>query len=145
MKLQKHQITDNMIEEIDNLFNTINDLERIGDHCENISELGNEVIELNIKFNKEIENNIKIMFEQVLKNCEDAIELIENRDDNKSGDIIIRENKVNNIEQTIKKEYISKLNNNQNEIDMGLVSLEIIGNLERISDHCSNIARRYIK
>lgn len=77
--MQNQSITDNMIEEIDNLFNTIND----------------------------IDNNIKVMFEEVLKNYEDAVKLTKNIYNNKSEKNIIRANRITNIEKN-KKEYIAK-------------------------------------
>ena len=144
LKLQKQVITNDLVDDIDKLVNTVNDIKQIGDGCKNICELGNNVIESNIKFNKDIENSIKIMYEQVVKNCDDIIELMKDTNHNKAADIIIRENKINNIEKEIRTKYISNLNNNQNEIELGLISIELISNLERISNHCANIAKREV-
>lgn len=77
LKLSKTSINSELLEDVDNLFNTINDLKRIGDHYENISEFAEDAI-------KEINE----MYEKVKQNCEDIISAIKNKDTNIASKIM---------------------------------------------------------
>ncbi|MPM96022.1 hypothetical protein SDC9_143178 [bioreactor metagenome] len=142
LKLSKISITKESIDDIDNLFNTINDIERIGAHSENIAEISIESIDKKIDMSDEGTKEIKQMYEKVKENCESIIKLIETKDSNIARKIIKTEEEVNKIEKSIRVNHIYRLNNNDCNIDSGILYLDLITNLERISDHCSNIAKR---
>ncbi|MGL4913900.1 MAG: Na/Pi cotransporter family protein, partial [Romboutsia sp.] len=142
LKLSKTSITKDSIEDIDNLFSTINDLERIGAHSENIAELSIEAISKDLYMSDDGIKEIKQMYEKVKRNCENTLKLIVNKDKEIANKIINTEEEVNKIEKAIRVNHIYRLNNNECKIDSGILYLELITNLERISDHCSNIAKR---
>ncbi|MCR8744486.1 Na/Pi cotransporter family protein [Romboutsia lituseburensis] len=142
LKLSKTSITKESIDDIDNLFNTINDIERIGAHSENIAEISIESIDKKIDMSDEGTKEINQMYEKVKENCESIIKLIETKDSNIARKIIKTEEEVNKIEKSIRVNHIYRLNNNDCNIDSGILYLDLITNLERISDHCSNIAKR---
>ncbi|MDB8791846.1 Na/Pi cotransporter family protein [Romboutsia sp. 1001216sp1] len=144
LKLSKTSLTGNSVEEVDNLFNTINDLERIGDHSENIAELAEIAIDKDVSISNDGQKEIEEMFEKVKKNYEDALILINKKDKKIAERIIKTEEEVDNIEKSIRANHIYRLNNNTCEIDSGILYLDLVSNLERISDHCSNIAIRVL-
>ena len=142
LKLSKTSITKESIEDVDNLLNTINDLERIGAHSENIAELSIEFIEKDLSMSDEGIKEINEMYERVKQNCENTLKLIDSKDKEIANKIIKTEEEVNKIEKAIRVNHIYRLNNNECKIDAGILYLELTTNLERISDHCSNIAKR---
>ncbi|MGX4600436.1 Na/Pi cotransporter family protein [Faecalimicrobium sp. JNUCC 81] len=145
LKLSKKSIQHDLIEDIDNLFSTVNDIERIGEHSKNISELSQIAIERKAKMSDESISEVSNMYKKVMENYENSLKLIDNRDKDIAIKIIKIETEVNKIEKSIRVNHISRLNNDKCEIDMGILYIELISNLERISDHCSNIAKRTLK
>ncbi len=144
MKLSKTSITTELVGDIDNLFNTINDLKRIGDHCENISELAEIAIQKDADISEDGVKAINEMYEKVKQNCEDIINVIKDKDTTIANKIIHTEEQVNKIEKSIRRNHIYRLNNDDCKIDAGILYLDLITNLERISDHCANVAKRVL-
>lgn len=142
LNLSKTSLPDNLVESVDDLFNTVNDIERIGDHSENIAELATTVIENNLDLSKEGIDEVNEMYNMVIKNYEEALKLINEKDHSLANKILNREEEVNKIEKSIRINHIYRLNNEKCSIDSGIVYIDLISNLERISDHCANIAKR---
>lgn len=144
IKLSKTCITKDLIEDVDNLSKTINDLEKIGTHSKIIAELASSAIEKDVNMSYEGIKEINKMYEKVKQNYENAFKLIQNKDKDIVKIIIKTEEEVNKIEKAIRLNHIYRLNNNDCKIDVGILYLDLISNLERISDHCSNIAKRVL-
>ncbi|RDY28388.1 Na/Pi cotransporter family protein [Romboutsia weinsteinii] len=142
LKLSKTSLNNDLIESVDDLFNTINDIERVGDHSENIAELAQDIISQNVEMSQEGVNEVRGMYEKVLENYNNALKLIDSKDKDLANKILKLEDEVNQIEKSIRVNHIHRLNNSNCTIDAGILYLELISNLERISDHCANIAKR---
>ncbi|MGL5328793.1 MAG: Na/Pi cotransporter family protein, partial [Peptostreptococcaceae bacterium] len=69
LKLSKTSMDNDLMEDVDNLFNTINDIERIGDHSENIAELAEHAIEKDSNMSQEGTKEIDKMYQKVKENC----------------------------------------------------------------------------
>jgi len=145
LKLSKTSLPGGLVESVDNLFNTINDIERIGDHSENIAELANDAIASGVELSGEGLSEIKQMFELVLENYEDALKLIDDSNLDLAKKIIEREDQVDKIEESIRINHIQRLSQDKCSVDSSIIYIDLISNLERVSDHCSNIAKRSIK
>lgn len=144
LKLSKAPLPDNSRVSVDNLFNIINDIERIGDHAENIAELASEHVNQKAVMSDEGVHEIKNMYRKVLENYENALSLIETGNLALAKKIIKDEEEVDKIEKSIRVNHIHRLNNSKCSIDIGILYLDLITNLERISDHCENIAKKFI-
>ena len=142
LNLSKTTLPNNLVESVDNLFNTVNDIERIGDHSENIAELATTAISENLDLSNEGLEEIKTMYDMVLENYESALTLIDKKDTSLANEILEREEEVNKIEKSIRMNHIYRLNNDKCSVDSGILYIDLISNLERISDHCANIAKR---
>ena len=142
--LSKTHLPDDLREEVDNLFNIINDIERIGDHAENIAELASEFSSQSASMSDEGISEITKMYKKVLQNYENALKVIETRDQAIANKVIIDEEEVDKMEKSIRVNHINRLNSNLCSIDAGIVYLDLISNLERISDHCENISKKFI-
>ncbi len=125
---------------VDGLFNTINDIERIGDHAENIAELGEQYILQDLTFSQESRVELAVMLDKVFGAVTLALEAMKNSDTKKAQQVIEMENEVDELEKANRLSHIYRLNNNLCKTESGILFLDLISNLERVSDHASNIA-----
>ncbi|GMA08326.1 transporter [Tetragenococcus halophilus subsp. flandriensis] len=124
-------------------------LERIGDHTENILKNIEEVnaadklqkkngnSERNMLYNE----NLIELFNLVKQNIEEAMQAYETESHSIAGKVIMREKDVNSLEESIRREYISNLNKGIGKPSDGILFVDIVSNLERISDHSVKIAK----
>jgi len=123
------------------LFQTINDIERIGDHAENIVELGEYKIDKKIVFSDEAYRDLKIMVQTVDESIRMAIEALQKSDKALARKVMENEEIIDKYERTFRKAHIKRLNKGVCIGNSGIVFLETLTNLERIGDHAFNIAR----
>lgn len=125
---------------IDGLFSTVNDIERVGDHADNIAELALYKIDNNVHFSDKAKTELKEMVSKVQESYELALEALKERNRYKAQKVIEIEGVVDEMEKILRKKHITRLNDGRCELSSGIVFLDILSNLERISDHASNIA-----
>lgn len=122
------------------LQNTMIDVERIGDHAENIAEQTQYRIENNLYFSDDAIAELKDMFDKTLYLYRTALLAFKNEDENTAREVIEKEEEIDSLEKKYRASHIDRLNKQQCIPASGIVYLDIIGNLERIADHSSNIA-----
>lgn len=125
---------------VDGLFNTINDIERIGDHAENIAELGGSYIESGLSFSQESRIELGAMIETVYNAVQSSLDAMRTGDIDLASRVLVMENRVDELEKSNRLSHIYRLNNNMCTTESGILFLDLISNLERVSDHASNIA-----
>ncbi|WP_201750373.1 Na/Pi cotransporter family protein [Senegalia massiliensis] len=122
------------------LLNTVNDLERVGDHADNMAELAQYRIDNKVKLSDSALDELHKMFE----NVEDAFALsltaFKTADEKMARRVIEYESVIDKMEQNYRANHIKRLNDFTCNPTSGIVFLDTISNLERISDHSSNIA-----
>ncbi len=140
VRVSSKTFNDDDHEKITNLFHIINDLERIGDHAENIADLSMEVCGKNINISKPALEQVKHMFDEAIKVLIDAIECFETVDENKLHTVLSTEAYIDRLEREYRESNIKRLNNGECTADESTIFLDIISNIERVSDHCTNVA-----
>lgn len=125
---------------LDGLFSTVNDIERVGDHADNLAELAVYRIENNLEMSETALEELNHMFERVEKSYNQSMNALANYDSKLAQDILEREGEIDNLERSLRKKHIKRLNNSQCQPASGVVFLDIISNLERVADHASSIA-----
>lgn len=118
-----------------------NDVERIGDHGDNIIELTQYAHAHGLPFSDEAREEIRTMFDLTLKSCELVFTALENLDPEMAKQVIENEEVIDKMEGEFRKSHLKRLNTGECGGSSGVIFLDIIGNLERISDHCFNIAQ----
>ncbi|WP_368645941.1 Na/Pi cotransporter family protein [Alkalibacterium putridalgicola] len=125
-------------------------LERIGDHSENIlnniKEAARAQKKLAKKTNKEPEKifydeDLIALFNLVEQNIADSITSFTQDSYSLAGKVIKREKEVNRLEEDIRKKYIERLNRGTGLPSDGILFVDIVSNLERMSDHSVKIAK----
>lgn len=125
---------------IDILFNTINDLERVGDHAENIAELAEQKFGEHLSFSDEAKAEMNSMIATVSECFDYSIEAFKKKDHESAKLCVEMEGVVDEMEKTLRKQHIVRLNQGICESNGGIIFLDTLSNLERVSDHASNIA-----
>ncbi|HBF2101192.1 TPA: Na/Pi cotransporter family protein [Clostridioides difficile] len=145
LKLSKEPLRDDERFRTDLLFNTVNDIERVSDHAENIAELAMSVKEMNISFSDSAIREIYEIYNKTITNFKDALIVLDVKDFELANKVLEVENEVNYLEKTFRNSHMIRLNNGSCTIDAGVLYLDLLTNLERISDHSTNIVKQVLK
>jgi len=126
---------------VGNLFHVINDLERIGDHAENMIHYANTMIEDRSKFSDDALIDLKELVTMTTHILDDACVHLFDPSQEAYNNIYVQENDIDNKVEDMKLAHIERLNNNGCQSSQGLMYVETLTDLERISDHALNIAQ----
>ncbi|MDX1357295.1 MAG: Na/Pi cotransporter family protein [Clostridia bacterium] len=123
------------------LFHVVNDLERIGDHAENIAEFAESRIEKPTKYSEEAMIELDEMSSKVFNLLVIALEIFHDNDIERANTVIpVLEQEIDDMEKTLRKRHIKRLKKNQCSARAGTIFIDILSNLERVADHSTNIA-----
>ncbi|MGD9677549.1 MAG: Na/Pi cotransporter family protein [Vulcanibacillus sp.] len=123
----------------------VNDIERIGDHAENIVELSQYSYKHNLFFSEQAQNELVSMFDLTVLNYELALISLEKKDIVSAKKVMENEDLIDKMERDYRRTHLKRLNEGVCGGSSGVIFLEIISNLERISDHCFNISQAVIE
>lgn len=122
-------------------FHAINDIERIGDHAENISDLVLEKIEDNYPFSESATEELKEMFAKVRNMTAKAIAAYRSKNKALAREIVTEDNEIDRLEKKLRQSHVNRINEGRCFPPSGVIFLDIIANFERIGDHATNIAQ----
>ncbi len=122
------------------LMHATNDIERIGDHCSNICDTSLQMHGANLSFSDYAIVELDEAFQLVETMVEGSIDALRNADLVTAGKIISLENEMDKKEEKMRESHLERLNNGTCDPRTTVIFLEIIHTMERISDHCHNIA-----
>lgn len=125
---------------IKNLFYTISDMERIGDHAENIAELADTKRRDKIEFSNKGTKDLEKISEVAIGALEWAVTASQNRSLEAVKNVEEMENRVDMLEDELREKHIQRLSKGKCVPESGVIFLDIMSNLERMADHASNIA-----
>lgn len=140
VKLSSHQIGDTESAEAARLLRLIGDFERISDHAVNIVESAEELKEKEIEFSGLAHKELNILTEAVKEITQLALAAFVNNDVNAAFDIEPLEEIIDKFKEKLRANHISRLQQGGCTIDAGFIWSDLLTNLERTSDHCSNIS-----
>lgn len=125
---------------INNLFYSVSDIERVGDHTENIAELMDPKDGKEISFSEEAIGELRSIMEMVANSFNYSIKAREDMSLSDANKVAKYEDQVDSMEEELRERHIERLSKQLCEPTNGVVYLDIISNLERISDHAYNLA-----
>jgi phosphate:Na+ symporter len=145
IKLSAHPLTKQESNEHSMLLDASRDIERIGDHMENIIELVDYQMRNNVRLTDIANNEINEMFDLTLMTLTKAINALEENNSHLADEVLGLEEKIDKMERTLRKQHIIRMNEGACEGNAGIVFVDIISNLERIGDHAVNIAEAVLE
>jgi phosphate:Na+ symporter len=126
------------------LIHNVNDLERIGDHSQNVAELARRKIEEKMVFSPEATKEITVMWDQVQLMFKEAEEALNNSDIQAAQKMLECEDRLNQMQEDLKREHVERLNGGTCKINAGFIFLELVDNLEKVGDLLTNVAQSVI-
>lgn len=140
VKLSNSDISDIQRAQLASYFHVVNDIERLGDHAENIADSAREKIDKNLNFSEDAINEIRNMSKLCIAAIDSSLACF--ADYNKEGATEVRkiEEKIDTFEKDLRNSHIRRLNSGICNATVGTMFLDLISNLERVGDHAMNIA-----
>lgn len=127
---------------IGRVFHVINDIERIGDHAQNLSEAAQSRVNEKIQFSSEAESELKCMYETVLDLVDTSIDSFTNQEItyDEASKVNSLEESIDKMQETFEQLHIDRLNDRSCDTKAGMLFVNTITDFERVGDHATNIA-----
>lgn len=122
------------------LFHVVNDIERIGDHAENIADSAVHRQETGVGFSKEAQRELGEMMDMVNTILRFSFEMFVKSTEEHVEDIRNLEEAIDEKEKELQQKHIERLSNNECSPEAGALFSDIVSGLERVADHATNIA-----
>lgn len=140
VKLSSKDLSERDSQSVSTILHVIGDFERINDHAQNIVEVAKEKHEKNVDFSLQAVSELKVICSAVKENLELAIKAFENHDLQTAAKVEPLEEVVDQLRARLKNRHVKRLQQGECTIENGFIFTDLLTNLERVSDHCSNIA-----
>lgn len=140
MKISTQNLSKRDSQTMSVLLHSISDLERMSDHAMNLQELAYKIKNLDKKFSGSAKAELKVLMNAVQDILEQAITIFEQEDVEGAGYVEPLEEVIDRLTKEIKNRHIRRLRKGKCTVELGIYLEDILCDLERISDHCSNIA-----
>ncbi|USK43130.1 Na/Pi cotransporter family protein [Cytobacillus oceanisediminis] len=122
------------------LMDTVRDIERIGDHFENVIELIDYKQANKVSITDSAMTDLEQMFKLTISTVKEALQALDHNDKIAAEHVVKKEEEIDKMERKLRKQHILRLNEGVCSGQAGIVYVDIVSNLERIGDHAVNIA-----
>ncbi len=126
------------------LMDSVRDIERIGDHFENIIELIDYKISNKVELTEQAKEDLNNMFDLTILTVKQAVKALDQMDRQEALAVAQKEDQIDKMERKYRKKHIIRMNEGLCNGSAGIVFVDIISNLERIGDHAVNIAEEVL-
>ncbi len=140
VKVSSQELTEADGHELTKLLHIIGDFERISDHAVNIAATAQEMAEKKVTFSEKAQKEITVMVSAVEEIMDAALEAFCAGDMEAAFLVEPLEEVIDYLNAKVKKRHVARLQRGECTIELGFVLNDLLTNLERVSDHCSNIA-----
>lgn len=145
VKLSTMQISEKEHETVARLLQILSDVERVSDYCENISEYAETLLQKKVAFSDIAREHMEEMMSETIDSYRYSIEAFKEGSTQKALKVIEKETKIDELELRLRTKHIARLADNKCSTEAGIVFLDALVGLERISDHARNIAEEVLK
>ncbi len=140
VKLSREGLSCDDSHEISNLLHCIGDFERISDHAVNLLESAKEIAEKRIAFSEDAQNELNIIRKALEEILENTYKAFETEDLDLAIMVEPLEQVIDELKTKLRANHILRLQQDSCTIETGFVFSDLLTNIERTADHCSNIA-----
>ena len=139
-KLGRAQISDDDSSEVSMLLKVIGDLERISDHSVNVLESVEEMYEKKIVFSDSAKQEMAVLCDALAEVLEITMDALRRNDCEAAATVEPLEQAIDHLRTVLRNRHIARLKRGEYSVEAGFVWSDLLTDLERTSDHCSNIA-----
>lgn len=140
VEISQHGVSMSDIQTVSRLLHAIGDFERIGDHALNLQESAQELHEKELQFSDSAKEELHVLLEALRDIMDDAFHCFVEDDAQAARMVEPLEETIDQIIEEIRMRHIHRLQTGECTIQLGFILNDLLTNIERVSDHCSNIA-----
>ena len=139
-KLSRAQVSDDDSSEISKLLKVIGDLERISDHSVNVLESAEEMKEKKITFSEGAKQEMEVLSSALTEILQLTMDALQRNDWESASSVEPLEQVIDHLKSLLRNRHITRLKKGEGGVEAGFIWADLLTDMERISDHCSNIA-----
>lgn len=140
VKLSQKNLSENDSKSVQRVLHGIGDFERISDHAMNIVGAAKEIAEKKAVFSEGAMAGLNVMMDAIKEIINNATLAFINNDVKLAAKVEPLEQVIDRIRDKLKEAHVKRLTNGECTIELGFIFSDLITSMERVSDHCSNIA-----
>ncbi len=141
VKLCSLRISQKENDQVISLLNAVSDMERIGDHAENIAELAETMTTEGVTFSQSALDELNEMLQATYSSYSNALKALSENKVSFAEETVRYEAQVDQYERKLRASHINRLSSHECNTQSGICFLDMLTNLERVSDHAMNIAQ----
>jgi phosphate:Na+ symporter len=142
--LSQKSITQESSQEVASMMHMVNDLERVGDYCENLWLLSQRKLDQKITFSAIAMNEIAEISEVTRSFLARIVRALEEKDVEVYAEAQVLEDTIDELEDRLRNNHIKRLNTGECTVNSGLIFIDMLHNLEKIGDHTFNLAKAVV-
>lgn len=140
LRLSERELTDSESRSVTELLHICEEFERVADHAQNIAECGEKLYQNKTAFSKKACEEIRVFCEAVDEIVQISAECYETTNMEQAATVEPLEQVIDDLEKYLKDRHIERLRKSKCTVDAAFPFVETLTDLERIADHCSNVA-----
>ena len=140
VQISQHGVSMADIRTVSRLLHAIGDFERLGDHSLNLQESARELHEKELTFSEAASAELQVLIDALTEIMNKTLESFLDTDPAKAWEVEPLEETIDQLSEEIRVRHIRRLQSGSCTIQLGFILGDLLTNLERVSDHCSNIA-----
>ena len=140
VQVSQHGLSETDMRTVSRLLHAVGDFERIGDHAVNIQESAQELHDKELRFSDQAQEELQVLLAALDDILDNAVRAFQSDDADLARHVEPLEETVDQLIEEIRMRHIQRLQTGQCTIQLGFVLNDLLTNIERVSDHCSNIA-----
>ena len=140
IKLTGQELTDRQNADVSKYLHTLTDFERISDHAMNIAESANEMHQKKVSFSQEANHELSVVCAAANAIVELTVNAFIENDLEKAAQVEPLEDLIDQLCNEVKLNHVERLQQGKCTIRQGFVLNDLLTSLERVGDHCSNVA-----
>ena len=141
IELSQRNLTREESEELPVLLHSVNDLERVGDHAENVVELGRRMIEGNLDLSSQARKELEHIWSETNNMLDGIVRAVQSKDHNEAKKILKHEEEVNRLRREFRASHEQRVHDRVCDLRAGLLFIDFVDNMEKMGDHLTNIAQ----
>lgn len=142
--LSQKSITQETSAEVASMMSMINDLERVGDHCENLWTLNQRKLDQKITFSEVAMHEIAGISELSSRFLATVVKALNEKDTGIYDEAHRLEDDIDELEESLRNNHIRRLNTGECTVNSGLIFIDMLHNFEKIGDHTFNFAKAVV-